>query len=81
MSGQGAAWTFALIAFMGPLMHLVLWQGARWYLRNADAVTEAQSHYLGITLQINKFLFILNMIPIPGFDGYHVFSNLLGFIA
>jgi Zn-dependent protease len=32
--------------------------------------------YLYFFKQINMFLFILNMIPIPGFDGFNVFYQL-----
>jgi Zn-dependent protease len=29
-----------------------------------------------LTRNINLFLFIFNMIPIPGFDGFTVFTGL-----
>ena len=32
--------------------------------------------YLFFFKQINMFLFILNMIPIPGFDGFNFFISL-----
>jgi Zn-dependent protease len=32
---------------------------------------------LVITSKINMFLFIFNMIPIPGFDGFQIISNII----
>jgi len=66
----------ALIAFSGPAVNLLLFLFAtasikrRWF----------KSKYLPIlvlTKQINLFLFIFNMLPIPGFDGYKVFVGLI----
>jgi len=32
------------------------------------------------TRRINGFLFILNMLPFPGFDGFKVYAGLFGFV-
>jgi Zn-dependent protease len=65
----------ALIAFAGPAINGVLWIGAWIALKagNWGRTTEAVLYY---TRTINMFLFIFNLIPIPGFDGWALFSNL-----
>jgi Zn-dependent protease len=63
----------AIISFAGPGMNLALWLAA-WYswkrVRNHKLRTA-----LYLTKQINMFLFIFNMLPIPPFDGGHFFFN------
>ncbi len=69
----------ALISFMGPFVHLVFWVGATVLLRNRSAVRSWPRRtqlFVLFLKRINLFLFILNMIPIPGFDGYWVLTNL-----
>ena len=36
-----------------------------------------QTIFWGLTKQINIFLFIFNMLPIPPLDGFSVFRNLI----
>jgi Zn-dependent protease len=59
----------AIIALSGPLVHLVFWLGAAYYLKDKKR--------LYFFKQMNMFLFILNMIPIPGFDGFNFLYNLV----
>jgi len=58
----------------GPLMNLILWLGSAFLLKGK--INKKFIPALSLTKQINMFLFIFNIIPIPGFDGYHVFSGL-----
>lgn len=65
-----------MIAFAGPAVNLVLWLGSLAWLKYG----KPKGRYIQIltlTKQINMFLFIFNILPIPGFDGYHVF---MGFV-
>lgn len=75
ISGNGTHLQFALAALAGPLVNLALWLGA-WLLLKSR---KYKRHYLLLLLtqRINMFLFIFNMLPIPGFDGYKVFSGLI----
>jgi hypothetical protein len=76
----GTALQYAISAFMGPFVHLVFWLGAAAILRNKRYVrklSERKRLYLFFFKQINMFLFILNMLPIPGFDGFSFFFNLI----
>ena len=70
--------SLAIIAFAGPFVNLVLWLGS-WLLMSNKIFAKKNKKYLPIlqlTKQINMILFIFNMLPIPGFDGWGVFSNL-----
>lgn len=76
ISGQGTALEFALSALAGPLFNLALWIAAYFVLKSKKL---SKKHFLFWTLtkKINMFLFIFNMIPIPGFDGYKFFMGLI----
>lgn len=63
-------------AFAGPLMNLLLFLVAYLILNRKKNLTRNQAIALYLTKQINLFLFLFNLIPLPPFDGYHVFSNL-----
>ncbi len=63
-----------LIAFAGPFVNLLLWAFAKLMLKQKLKPKTRQIFWL--TARINMFLFIFNMLPLPGFDGHHVFSSL-----
>ena len=68
----------AIIAFAGPGVNLILWLSAKGLLRNKRFMKKYK-HYravLAMTAKINMFLFIFNMLPIPMFDGFQVYSGL-----
>lgn len=65
----------ALISIAGPLVNLALWLGARYCLKHG--LLKGHEHALIFIREINRLLFILNMIPFPGFDGYWFFSGLI----
>lgn len=66
----------ALTAFVGPFMNLALFFIAREILERKRKLTRRQAVALYLTKQINLFLFIFNMLPIPPFDGSKVFYGL-----
>ena len=76
ISGNGTHLQFALTAFAGPFVNLILWLGSLYMLKNRKY---KKKYYLLLLLtsRINMFLFIFNMLPIPGFDGYKVFVGLI----
>ena len=74
--GDGTALQYSLIAFAGPFVNLFLWIGSLIILKTMK-IKHRYIPLLVLTSRINMFLFIFNMIPIPGFDGYKVFSGLL----
>lgn len=68
--------THALIAFAGPALNLVLFL-VGWYVIEYKAVRSRKWFiFWAVTKQINLFLFILNMLPIPGIDGFKVYQGI-----
>src|SRR3989338_7492776 len=67
----------SLIAFAGPAVNLLLWLGARSILHSSRSFSQKQ--LLGLTLlrDINRWLFIFNIIPIPPLDGSKILGPLL----
>lgn len=76
IGGNGTHLQYAIAAFAGPFVNLVLWLGALFILKSKKY---KKKHFLLLLLtqRINMFLFIFNILPIPGFDGYKVFSELV----
>ncbi|MBI2147368.1 M50 family metallopeptidase [Candidatus Woesearchaeota archaeon] len=63
------------IAAAGPLLNLVLWLGSALLLKK-NLVKKKFKAAVYLTKRINMFLFLLNMIPIPPFDGFGFVSGL-----
>ena len=78
IAGGASVFDHVLIAFAGPFLNLVLWGCCavllRFNLLNQHTTT------LLMVRHINLFLFIFNILPIPGFDGYTVWSGLFSMI-
>ena len=79
ISGDAAILESTFIAFAGPFTNLVLWLGSSLILNRAS-LTKKQAIALYLTKQINMWLFIFNMIPIPPLDGSKVFYGLFRII-
>ncbi|HLD10539.1 MAG TPA: hypothetical protein VJB89_00525 [Candidatus Nanoarchaeia archaeon] len=62
----------------GPFINLILWIGAFITLKYKKNLTRLSSLFLVYTSQINKWLFIFNMLPIPPLDGSKIILPLLG---
>ena len=77
IQGTGTPLTFALIAFAGPAVHLVFWGISKLIIKSKPNLKGKTKLFILVTEKINLFLFIFNMLPIPGFDGFSVYSNLL----
>lgn len=75
ISTAAAASQTAVIAFVGPLTNGVLWLGSWLWLKHGKPKGRTVQ-FLYITKQINMFLFIFNMLPIPGFDGFTFYRSL-----
>lgn len=67
-----------LTAAAGPFINLILWLGAALALKYKKNLTRLSSLFFVYTSQINKWLFIFNMIPIPPLDGSKIILPLLG---
>lgn len=65
-----------LIAFAGPFINLTLFLVALIVLKSKK-IKRKNIQFWVLTKNINLFLFIFNLLPIPGFDGFSVWSSLL----
>ncbi|MDO8628143.1 MAG: site-2 protease family protein [Nanoarchaeota archaeon] len=69
-----------LISFAGPFMNLLLFF-VGWYFLEYGKLSRNQALFWHVTKQINLFLFIFNMLPIPPLDGFKVFASLFHIIV
>ena len=76
ISGPGTNIQFAITALAGPLVNLALWLGS-WIILKRRLYKKKHYLLLILTSRINMFLFIFNMLPIPGFDGYSFLAQLI----
>ncbi|KHO45476.1 MAG: hypothetical protein QS98_C0010G0002 [archaeon GW2011_AR3] len=75
ISGIGSPMQYAIVAFAGPGINLVLWL-ISYIVVKFDLVDKKYMEIAVLSRKINLFLFFFNLIPIRPFDGYGVFSNL-----
>jgi len=68
----------AIIAGAGPFMNLALWGVSRGLLKSKGFMRKRRTWHNALFLSgnINLFLFIFNMLPIPIFDGAQFFSGI-----
>lgn len=66
----------AAIAFAGPAVNGILFITG-WLLLKYGTWSRTTEAVLFYTKNINMFLFIFNLLPLPGFDGLSVFTNLI----
>lgn len=78
IAGASNSAHFGLIAFAGPLINLVLFSCS--YLLLKYNKFPKYRGILQFTKKINIWLFALNMLPIPGFDGFKTYSSILSMI-
>jgi Zn-dependent protease len=74
--GRATPLEFSMVAFAGPAINLILWLGTALSLKK-KLLPKKYDYLLALTSKINMFLFIFNMLPIPGFDGSKVFMGLI----
>ena len=67
----------AIVSVAGPLVNLFLWIVPLILLKNRMIKKRKWIEILGFTAKINMFLFIFNMLPIPGFDGFSFIRGLM----
>lgn len=67
---------FAGVAFAGPALNLILFLVSWAILKFHDVRSKKWYLFLFITQRINLLLFILNMLPIPGFDGFKFYQSI-----
>ena len=65
----------AAVSIAGPLTNLLIWV-VIWFIVKKGLVDKKYYRILEPMAKINMFLFIFNLIPIPGFDGFNFFRSL-----
>lgn len=85
ISGNPTYLQSSSIAFAGPAVNLVLWLSSmfvlKWQKKAKKKFSKKWLYVLHLTKQINMFLFILNMLPIPGLDGFKVYYGLIKWVG
>ena len=79
ISGMSTPLQSSMIALAGPAVNFVLFIVPFILMKN-KAFVKHYKKYLAVvfmTSRINLFLFIFNMLPIPMFDGWTVYSGLI----
>ena len=79
VTGSAQPWVFALTSFAGPAINLILFLACHIALK-LDKVPKKYLKAIGLTRMINGFLFVFNMLPIPMFDGFGVYSNIFKYL-
>jgi Zn-dependent protease len=64
------------VALAGPLMNLMLYLLCIGFIR-FKLVNKKHYNLVVMAGRLNMFLFIFNLIPIPGFDGYNAVMGLI----
>ncbi|MBW2988695.1 M50 family metallopeptidase [Candidatus Woesearchaeota archaeon] len=65
----------AIVAVAGPLINILLWLASIAVIKYN--LIDKKYYKIVIAMgKINLFLGIFNMLPLPGFDGYHFFAAL-----
>jgi len=66
----------AFVAIAGPFVNLILWLGSIIVVKN-KLVHRKYWEQIALAGKLNMFLFIFNMLPIPGFDGFNFIRSLM----
>lgn len=65
----------SLVSVAGPLTNLLLWLAALAVIKYQ--LIDKKYYKIIVPMgKINMFLFIFNMLPLPGFDGFNFFRSL-----
>ncbi len=76
ITGTASPYAYGLTAFAGPGVNGVLYIIAYFVLRKKN-LSERAFTFWRYSKFINGFLFVFNLLPIPGFDGFQFYANIL----
>ncbi len=74
ISGGATPFQSAMIALAGPGMNFILFIVSKVMTKHSS---RKYMPFWLLSSKINLFLFIFNMLPIPGFDGFKVYAGLI----
>ncbi|MEM4336786.1 MAG: hypothetical protein QXG86_02160 [Candidatus Woesearchaeota archaeon] len=77
ITGTSTPLTQSIVAVSGPLMNLLLFLVSLVVLKLNILKNKNHIFIAVVSKKINGFLFVLNILPIPGFDGFHFFSGII----
>lgn len=80
IAGTSSHLEYSLVAFAGPAMNLIIFIAMVLILRFSKITNKKYLAAMILTKKVNLFLFIFNMLPIPGFDGSKVFAGLFALL-
>ena len=66
----------SFVALAGPLVNLLIFVVSTLLLRYRK-FSRSTNLAIALTRRINLLLFIFNMLPLPGFDGFHFIASLI----
>ncbi|MBS3167663.1 hypothetical protein J4216_00885 [Candidatus Woesearchaeota archaeon] len=69
-----------LTAAAGPLTNLILWVAGFLIIKHSKKLSRKQAIFWSLTAEINKWLFIFNILPIPPLDGSKIWIPLFQMI-
>ncbi len=69
-----------LTAVSGPLMNLLLWLTSIIILKKASHLSRRSAIFWSLNKEMNKWLFIFNMLPIPPLDGFKFWFTLFNLL-
>ena len=73
---SGTNMQMAIVALAGPMLNLILYIFSKLSVKLRIFNSEFDP-YMIMCSRINIFLFIFNIMPIPGFDGWQFISHIL----
>lgn len=65
-----------LISIAGPLVNFLMFIGSSLYLKYKKDIESDLFEALFITKQVNLWLMIFNLLPLPGTDGFQALTSL-----
>lgn len=71
----GNTLSYGLTALAGPMINLLLYI-LSVIIMKFSKLDNRKKYFWALTRRINILLFFFNMLPIPGFDGFQVYTNL-----
>jgi len=74
--GNASPLAFGIVAVAGPFTNLLIW-GVCSILLKYKKINRKLVPALILAKKINLFLFVFNILPIPGFDGYKFFVSII----
>jgi Zn-dependent protease len=77
VSGISTAWQYAMTAFAGPAVNLFVWV-ISWVICRYEIVSGDKYMFFFVLQKLNMWLFIFNMLPLPGTDGFNFINGILG---